>query len=343
MPTFRSINIHLDLQKRLVTSDGRPFASPQALLSQPSRAVRFRQGHERDRQKTLSIPEEQLEELRSQVAQAVVRKRRAAHEPRVEGGMSSSIPGSTCLESLLKQEVEDIQSFYDISLSTGSKNLDQLISRLLPPLVPSRLHEEALLDAPGLLLGTLLQICGPPGSGKTQIALHIATSPHLVSCTYLTLAPKSLSRRLVAVLSCHSPEPAPVLANRIHMGAVKDAVSLLNALQGWEDSKPRGPNLLVVDTLSFLVGASADEELKDEIVWTLGKFARQYRDTAVVVLNGTVAGGEKPALRRYAERLGEIQLFVREGIATLVRHPDRERVGATSVFGISPCGICDVS
>lgn len=346
MSTYQSINLHPDLKRRLVTPEGRPLESPMALLSKPCHTIRFLKEEKGKEPKIIMAPTKILEELRTDVAMALVQQRTRYKGVHDSNQQNNPLPGATPLDQLIQQSIDNFKTFYSLSLSTGSSNLDKLLSQPLPPLDPSQLHMDEPDRSSGVVFGSVLQICGPPASGKTQIALTLTTCPLLQECHYLTYLPQAtLSRRIASMVPGH--DSLETVTRRTHMHSVQDALSLLRALQlldvdlATRQSTVGVPRLLVVDTISFLLGSCIADDWKDEIAWTLRKLARQYC-MAVVVLNGTVANGEKAALGRFAERLGDSQVFLRDGTATLLRHPENDRVGSAMTLGTQR-GIGDVS
>ena len=135
----------------------------------------------------------------------------------------------------------------------------------------------------GLALGYVTQVCGPPSTGKTQLALQIVALANQTQCWYLTdtcvVQPLVLRLRDLVVVA---DQPATRLAGTTFW-PFQDDYELFQRIAHWKDTEwtKGGRHLLVVDSLDNL-----ETEDIPALRMTLKHLARTMGNVAILLLGG---------------------------------------------------------
>lgn len=175
----------------------------------------------------------------------------------------------------------------------------------------------------GLHPGEVCEVFGPPGCGKTQLALTVAANCCLAGHSVVYLAtkdvPAHLAVRLCALLRQRSAAPEGLEASLrlVHFVQVLDFSTLSRVLTTDKTSPPEQAALLVADSLSgLLLQFAAAERQSANARWRLAWVWRALRRLAhiggvrVLLLSQTVAAvGGQEAEGRGGARLALGQLW----------------------------------
>ena len=190
-------------------------------------------------------------------------------------------------------------------LSTGCCALDQAIA--MPTEyqnVSTSMMLETATAAIGIPFGYVTQFSGPTGSGKTQLALHLAahSPPSLYRTWYLgsncgTLVALRLAELcqnnysvLERTIFCSTTNEFELLQHLAQLEA-----ELIQVTTTQQHPQKQHPFLLILDSCSACL-SSSEPEWMSRVSLTLRRLTRQYsKILAVVLLNGTVSKrGEPP-------------------------------------------------
>ena len=215
---------------------------------------------------------------------------------------TSSIPGTLSALDWLRYETSAWPQDPPV-LSTGCRALDQALA------VPAEYQNvstsmmlETATVAVGIPFGYVTQFSGSTGSGKTQLALHLAarSPPALYRTWYLgsncgTLMASRLAELcqnnysvLERTIFCSTTNEFELLQ---HLTQLEAELIQVTAIQ----PQSQLPFLLILDSCSACL-SSSEPELMGRVSTTLRRLTRHYsKILAVVLLNGTVANrGEQP-------------------------------------------------
>lgn len=303
MPTLRSLGVHPDLCHRLVTestdssSGYNAISTPQALLSRNPDQLRLLLSRDTDESRSIPLP--QAEELRSQIATAMIQnsktglhiqqqRRRNSPNEDPAGDQTSNDATPSLLTAL------DLLHPTAPPLSTGMPSLDRMLDG----------------SAPGVPPGTLTQLSGPPGVGKTRFAIGLAQRAVAANfgCWYMYSGALPVDDLLVGNNRTASTTTTPVQIR----GPTSSPHQLLVYLAELEEEllKPTSITIgtvLIIDSCSGCCAptvpstdhttatASIHAPIQSHVVLTLKRLTRLFHLTTLLV-NGTVADGTKPAL-----------------------------------------------
>lgn len=339
MPTFQSIGIHPELRSRLVTISSvqesedsgqqrppQPVETPQALLSRNPAQLRLLN---RETGTSKPISSLQVRKLRDEVAHALISQSQNGKRVKrlrqvVQQGIGHAAEGNdTRIASSLT--IEGFASALDLvryetlhtggPLPTGCPSLDAMLAlpteyaavvstavKALP------VESAAVLPTTGLPRGYVTQLAGPPASGKSQVALHLAAQQALTTTTastwYLCNASAAIYAQRLAQLI---PSGATRALDRTIFRTVTDEYQVLAALAdlravleneeddaGEENAAQTNaarqqvskPLLLVLDSASGCL-CTENDDLMAKVALSLKSLARQH-GLAVLVTNGAV-------------------------------------------------------
>jgi KaiC/GvpD/RAD55 family RecA-like ATPase len=384
MPTFQSIQMHPELRTRLVTESSsiglprnpasstnngadsstltqqnpfQPIETPQALLSRHPGSLRIIDSTG-SRSRPIALP--QANNLRHDVAQALIatsKYGRFLHNVHERSKDQADCPispfrvsGTISVLEMLQEKARESEF---PTLTTGSFSLDRLLSfpkeYSVAPSAEMTLNHSSDPHS-GIPFGYVTQFSGPPGCGKSQVALQVASSTANIKTWYLSSNPslRSYAQRLSQLVK-HYPQSVQFdVLTRTDFLSVGDEHQLLAALADIEHSLESGtvaaPNcLLVFDSAS---GCLNSDSPFLTISNTLRRVARRYR-VAVVITNGSVShrSGDdgrlstpKPALGKFW-KAADIQVWAeltRSGGEThcrLEKHPAKRISTESSQVG----------
>ncbi|XP_022097891.1 DNA repair protein RAD51 homolog 2-like isoform X4 [Acanthaster planci] len=142
----------------------------------------------------------------------------------------------------------------------------------------------------GLPAGTISEIAGPPGCGKTQFCIMLsvlATLPAAMggldgAVAYIDTESAFSAERLVEVARCRFPvhfscdEAYIALTSRIHVYQESTCCSLLARLQNLEeDLITKGIRLIVLDSVASLVRKEFDSSLRGNLIERTNLLSKQ--------------------------------------------------------------------
>ena len=189
------------------------------------------------------------------------------------------------------------------ALKTGLKDFDNILSS-------------------GFQTGSIYQVFGPPGVGKTQLMLHLAAKNSSLSKDTLYIDTKNdfSHSRLEDMLSSNSDAPTADLMSKIHLAKVFELDDLLKIMSGLASSQsaplgdfPEAARLLIVDNLASLVWPELDDKKMKSLVTKLRMVSKDMRkiatlhDVAVVVVNN-VTSKLKPSLGKLFDNVANVTL-----------------------------------
>jgi len=295
--------------------------TPQALLSRNPNTLRLLDNNDDSSSSSSSqaISLAQVTKLRTEVATALIAQSGNGRRiERIQKAVSSSsanndnsIPGMISALDLVRYHKllqakatnnsnsynntsnDTVPAFIVPSLRTGCRKLDQALALPLEyqsistQMLPNSNNNSS--SSTGIPLGYVTQFSGPPCSGKTQLALHLAaakTAP-LHRTYYLSVASHAprlaeLCHNDYAVLErtqfCHAADEYQVLE---HLNRLESEVLLLQQKQ----QPAHVMVLLILDSCSTCLSTGGD--LSAVVAATLRRLTHQY-SLATVLLNGTV-------------------------------------------------------
>ncbi|XP_038074847.1 DNA repair protein RAD51 homolog 2-like [Patiria miniata] len=142
----------------------------------------------------------------------------------------------------------------------------------------------------GLPVGTISEIAGPPGCGKTQFCIMLsvlATLPVAMggldgAVAYIDTESAFSAERLVEVARCRFPnhfsqdEAFVALTSRVHVYLESTCRSLLARLQNFEeDLITKGIRLVILDSVASLVRKEFDSSLQGNMVERTNLLSKQ--------------------------------------------------------------------
>jgi hypothetical protein len=210
-------------------------------------------------------------------------------QPDKKTSSSSLFPGTMLALHQWKHETNILAKTAPLLL-TRCKQLDEMIA--LPTeycavtSTNNKTTTTAFATRTGMSFGQILQISGPPGTAKTQLAFQLACSPGLEETWYICSSSPNLTR-----LWDISHQSGRVL-QRTKCTMATDEFQLLSRLAEFEASIERRttswkPLLLVIDSCSECM-SSENSEFVVMIGQTIRRLTRQYM-LATILINGTVS------------------------------------------------------
>lgn len=285
MPTLQSIGIHPQLREKLLALEP-AVETPQAFLSRDPASLA----------KALNVALHQIETVRAAVADAL-----AAKSPHGKRALQVAATVGNTQEPIVVGAVSALDKcrYHEYlhgnqksaGISTHVCRLDELLS--FPP-------EFKCFNSGGIPFGYVTQVSGPPASGKTQLALHLAAkhAAHGNKVVFLasgyghgTLLP--LVRRLKDF--CEKENFQNILQN-VTFVVVQNGHEALSAMDqhvGGETNR----SLLILDSASGCLSADlyaaggTGKVLAQQVAYCLRRIAR-HSGAAVLVTNGTVSASD---------------------------------------------------
>ncbi|XP_071497636.1 DNA repair protein RAD51 homolog 2-like [Diadema antillarum] len=192
-------------------------------------------------------------------------------EPRIQEAVvkasKACAPTSTTALSMYQRGTSSTPAFFPTSL----KILDRLLQG-------------------GLISGTITEIAGPPGCGKTQFCLMLsvlATLPQTLgglngAVMYIDTESAFSAERLVEIAQCRFPDQfcsddrLMDLINRVHVSLESTCSDLLNRLEDLEeDLIDKGICLIILDSVASLVRKEFDGRVGGNLVERTNVLAKQ--------------------------------------------------------------------
>lgn len=329
MPTFSSIGIHPLLRQRLVTEsihaeDHQFVTTPQALLSRNPGQLRLL--HE-DGRSSRPIATPLVLKLRYEVATALISQTKTGdrcqrvrnhntctrdegdserrHDPWPSATTTKqpklTIPGTVTIWELLRCRHTAVTAtngkMRTPVLRTGCHQLDELVALPAPyRKVSTGMNSLPCCSAPatGIPFGYVIQVAGPPATGKTQLALQLATAEDLHQTWYVCSSTPQVQR--LWELGHHDNA---ILQRTVFRTATNDyqVLQRLAELEVYLIEQHRHdyfdwkPVLLVLDSCSGCLSPPTENE-GDSLLMTVAATIRQltrHYNLATVLINGTVS------------------------------------------------------
>lgn len=314
--------------------------TPHALLSRNPRMIRLlEKSDEKELPRTKSIPLSEINQLRQKVAYAMIEHSSGGHRAKrirscttPQSSIGHDINSSDDTTTLCKATERatstkftgtntalELFHFHRLhhlgkSFSTGCPSLDDILAMpmeyqcLATHSYPPSTTE--LSDCSrGIPLSYISQISGPPGVGKTQLALQtaaLALTSNQAKVWYICSTAASIfpcAKRLQDILTKKfgSVTALTVLGDTEFLSAsneyelLQSLVTIESRLDANEAENPRQECLIVIDALTTML-INEDHDMYSDIILALKGLVRTY-SAAVLALQGVTAAERK--IRRW--------------------------------------------